>query len=225
MKTASRNLYALLRRTLLLGALMTTIAAPSAAADTTTSTNSTPKWALEFKGGIFEPDLPDYETFYGSDDNGLWAVAGAYRFYNWLELGLELSYAKDNGTGTLADENSLGGDVEYTLVPLQLFVNLRYDVAPDQLFVPYAGVGLAMAWYRQKISRQGDRDGTSDIGGAARAGLQLSLNRLMPSTVTYSRGDQLLKSYLFLEAQYFSTEKDSIDLGGNAYLLGLRLEF
>ena len=60
---------------------------------------------------------------------------------------------------------------------------------------------------------------------AARAGLQLSLNRLMPNTVTYSRGDQLLKSYLFLEAQYFSTEKDGTDLGGNAWLLGLRLEF
>lgn len=225
MKAASWNLYAQLRRTLLLAALLATSAAPAGAADSTASTGAPPRWALEFKGGIFEPDLPDYETFYGSDDNGLWAVAGAYRFYNWLELGLELSYARDNGTGILGDEDSLGGDVEYTLVPLQLFVNLRYDVTPDQLFVPYAGVGLAMAWYQQKISQQGDRDGTSDIGGAARAGLQLSLNRLMPNTVTYSRGDQLLKSYVFLEAQYFSTEKDGIDLGGNAYLLGLRLEF
>ena len=195
------------------------------AADSTEGAYTTPKWALEFKGGIFEPDLPDYSTFYGSDDNDLWAIAGAYRLYNWLELGLELGYSKDKGTGALADEGMQGGKVEYTLVPLQLFVNLRYDVAPDQLFVPYAGVGIAMAWYKQEISQQGDRDGNSDIGGAARAGLQLSLNRLMPNTVTYSRGEQLLKSYLFLEAQYFSTEKDGIDLGGNTWLLGLRLEF
>ncbi len=69
------------------------------------------------------------------------------------------------------------------------------------------------------------REGSSDIGGAARAGLQLSLNRLTPGTVTYSHGNQLLKSYVFLEAQYFSTKKDGTDLGGDAYLLGLRLEF
>jgi len=225
MNTARKGAFAPLGRTLLLAALLASIAAPvAAAAGATDGAYTAPKWALEFKGGIFEPDLPDYATFYGSDDNALWAIAGAYRLYNWLELGLELSYSKDSGTGTLADDGALGGDVDYTLVPLQLFVNLRYDVAPDQLFVPYAGVGLAMAWYRQEISQQGDREGNSDIGGAARAGLQLSLNRLM-NTVTYSRGDELLKSYLFLEAQYFSTEKDGTDLGGNAYLLGLRLEF
>jgi opacity protein-like surface antigen len=210
----------------LLSLIIAPAVAPVAAAAATDGTvSATPKWALEFKGGIYKPDLPDYSTFYGSDDNDLWAIAGAYRFYNWLELGLELGYSKDTGTGSLPDQGAQGGKVEYTLVPVQLFFNLRYDVAPDQLFVPYVGAGLAMAWYQQQISQQSDREGSSDIGGAARAGLQLSLNRLTPDTVTYSRGKQLLKSYVFLEAQYFSTEKDGTDLGGDAYLLGLRLEF
>jgi len=39
------------------------------------------------------------------------------------------------------------------------------------------------------------------------------------------RGDRRLKSYLFLEGQYFSTKVDGIDLGGEILLLGLRMEF
>jgi len=184
-----------------------------------------PRWAFEFKGGMYKPDLDLYETFYGDDENTIWAIAGAYRIRNWLEFGAELGYTNDDGVGALPVNGILGGEVDYTLMPLQLFLNLRYDASPGQLFIPYAGIGIATAWYKQKIDQQSDRQGRSDVGGAARVGVQLQITNSDRNGATYLRGNRRLKSYLFLEGQVFSTEVDDIDLGGKVYLLGLRLEF
>jgi len=184
-----------------------------------------PRWALEFKGGKYKPDLELYETFYGDDKNAFWAIAGAYRFKNWLELGVELGYTNDEGVGVLPNNGILGGQVDYTLMPLQIFLNVRYDAAPGQLFVPYAGIGVVTAWYKQKIDQQPDRTGRTDIGGSARAGVQLQISNADRRGATYLHGNRRLQTYLFLEGQIFSTEIDGIDLGGEIYLLGLRFEF
>jgi opacity protein-like surface antigen len=184
-----------------------------------------PRWALEFKGGKYEPDLENYKEFYGSDTNTFLAIGGAWRVNNWFELGGELGYSKDRGVGLLPNSGETGGNVKYTLMPLQLFANVRYDRSLNQLFVPYAGIGLVTAWYRQEIDQQSDRKGRTDVGGSARVGLQLLLNRLDKSSAQYLRGDRRLRSYLFLEGQYFSTKVDGIDLGGEVFLLGLRMEF
>jgi opacity protein-like surface antigen len=184
-----------------------------------------PHWGIELKGGSFRPDSDDYKKFYGSSSRTYFALGYGFRFNNWLELSSELGYSKDTGEGELPSAGATGGRVEYTLVPLQVFLNLRYDVTPDQLFVPFLGVGLATTWYKQDIDQQGNRDGRSDIGTAVRAGIQLSLNRLDPGGARYVSADKRLKSYIFIEGQYSSTEIDDIELGGNTYLLGLRFEF
>ena len=101
-----------------------------------------PRWAMELKGGLFTPDLEDYEQFYGDDDSTLWGVSLGYRITNWLEVGGELGYTSEKGVGSLPGGGGSGGSVRYTLLPLQLFVNLRYDRSFRQLLVPYAGVGL-----------------------------------------------------------------------------------
>ncbi len=67
---------------------------------------------------------------------------------------------------------------------------------------------------------QPKRTGTSDLGTIVRVGLQLSLLRLGAES-----GSQIQRSYLFLEAQRFTTEVDDIDLGGDVFLLGFRFEF
>jgi opacity protein-like surface antigen len=184
-----------------------------------------PHWAFELKGGSFEPDSDDYKKFYGSDSRSFFAIGGGFRFNNWLELSTELGYSNDTGEGELPNANTTGGRVEYTLVPLQVFLNLRYDETPNQLFVPFVGVGLATTWYKQEIDRQSNRSGRSDIGTAVRAGIQLSLNRLDPGGAKYVSGKKRLRSYMFIEGQHSSTKVDGIDLGGNTYLVGLRFEF
>jgi opacity protein-like surface antigen len=190
-----------------------------------TAAYAAPRWALEFKGGKYKPDLERYKEFYGSDTNTFLAIGGAWRVNNWFELGGELGYSKDRGVGLLQNSGETGGSVKYTLMPLQLFANFRYDRSLNQLFVPYAGIGVVTAWYRQEIDQQSDRKGRTDVGGSARVGLQLLLNRLDKGSAQYLRGDRRLRSYLFLEGQYFSTKVDGIDLGGEVFLLGLRMEF
>jgi hypothetical protein len=184
-----------------------------------------PRWALAFKGGKFKPDLDLYEEFYGRDTTNYWALSGAWRINNWVEIGGELGYSRDNGSGTLPSSGAAGGQVEYTLMPLQLFANLYYEQSENQLFVPYIGVGLVAAWYKQKIEQQSGRDGRTDLGGSARVGLQLLLNRLDPRSAQYLSGQRRLQSFLFVEGQYYTAEVDSIDLGGEILTIGLRMEF
>ena len=221
-----------LRSALLCGILvLAMVMTPARAADDTSQAQTqpglytAPRWALELKGGQYKPDLELYQTFYGDDKNSYWAIAGAYRFTNWLELGAELAYSNDEGMGALPVNGILGGKVDYTLMPLQIFLNVRYDASPDQLFVPYAGIGIVSAWYKQKIDQQPDREGRSDIGVSTRVGVQLQLTNLDPSVARNKSVSRSFKTYVFLEGQVFSTEVDGVDLGGEIYLLGLRFEY
>lgn len=182
-------------------------------------------WMFEIKGGLFEPDLPLYKEFYGDDRNGYFAGAFGYQFRRWLELGGEIGYSRDSGAGLQPGNNELGGGVKYTLVPAHLFVNLLGKTGDEQLFVPYAGAGLTMAYYKQDIETQPKRDGRTDLGYNARVGLQLLLNRLDRRTAYRVSPEGGFQSYLFVEAQWFTTEVDNIDLGGVTYLLGLRFEW
>ena len=184
-----------------------------------------PRWMLELKGGQYEPDLDDYDTFYGSDHTTFGALALAYRLNRWVEFGGELGYFEDEGVGQLPRNELLDGSTTYNLMPVQAFVNVRGEFWEDQLFVPYAGAGLAMAFYKQEIDDQSDRDGNTDLGYSVRAGVALSFNRLDPGAVRAAAGSPLKKTYAFLEAQQISAEQDDIDLGGIVYMLGLRFEF
>jgi hypothetical protein len=182
-------------------------------------------WLLEFKIGEFEPDLELYQDFYG-DKSDLY-ISGAFgrRFKPWLELAGELGYFHDTGVGVQATNGMQGGQVKYKLFPAHVYVNFRGEFSQPQILVPYGGVGLTSAWYSQKIEGQGDKSGRTDLGYNARLGVELNLNRLDARSAKRARDQSLTRSYLYLEAQYFTTEVDGIDLGGVAYMLGLRLEF
>ena len=188
------------------------------------ATEPTP-WMIEFKGGLFEPDLPLYKEFYGDERNGYFAGAFGYQFRRWLELGGELGFARDKGFGVQPGNSQPGGTVKYTLVPAHVSVNFLGKWSDEQLFVPYAGGGFTMAYYRQEVESQSDRDGKTDLGYNARIGLQLLLNRLDPRAAQRLSPSGGIQTYFFLEAQWFTTEVDDIDLGGTTYLLGLRFEW
>jgi hypothetical protein len=182
-------------------------------------------WAFEIKGGEFKPDLERYEEFYGSDTTTYLAATVAYRPSDWWEIGGELGYMHDSGVGILAGNQTLGGSVRYKLVPVSLYVSAFGKFVPDQWVVPYAGIGVTTAWYKQSIDAQPNRSGRTDLGYNAKAGLQLLLNGIDKNTAQRAAQGGLINTYLFIEGQYFSTKVDGIDLGGLTYLLGLRLEF
>jgi hypothetical protein len=182
-------------------------------------------WAFELKFGVFEPDLPLYETFYGDKNHQYFSAAFAYQFKDWLELGGELGYMRDSGQGVQLSNNQLGGNVKYALMPAHVFVNLLGRFSETQLLIPYVGAGLTTAYYKQEIESQPDRSGRTDLGYNARVGVQLFLNPLDKSTARRTNADAWFHTYLFLEAQWFTTEVDQQDLGGVAYLVGVRMEF
>jgi opacity protein-like surface antigen len=184
-----------------------------------------PRWGVAFKVGRFEPDLDRYKEFYGGDAVTYFSLEGAVRLTNWLELGLEGGYSKDEGTGFLPSAGIPGGSVDYTVMPAQLFLNFRYEQSGSQWLVPYAGAGLAVAWYKQDIDQQPTVEGRTDLGYGARAGVELLLNHLDRRGAEYLRNGRRLKTYLFVEGQVYSAKIDGIDVGGNLYLLGLRFDF
>ncbi len=210
------------RRRLVKLALMLLLAAgtPPIVAQESETAITSPRWMLELKAGRFEPDLDGYQRFYGNDEARYRSVEFAYRFRRWLEFGGGLAHMRDKGVGLLSISGALGGEVTYTLMPVHAFFNLRGDFNQDQLVVPYIGVGVTRSYYKQKIELQPKRTGTSDLGTIVRVGLQLSLLRLGAES-----GSQIQRSYLFVEAQRFTTEVDDIDLGGDVFLLGFRFEF
>jgi outer membrane protein W len=179
------------------------------------------RWMVELKAGHLTPTLQEYEQFYGDDDTGQYGVAFGYRFLPWLELDAETQYMHDNGAGRLPSTGGLGAPVEYTLWPVHVFAKFRLERSASQLFVPYIGIGVARAFYKQEIELQGERDGTTESGPSLRAGVEISMNRVDPP-----RDDTgaLKRTYLFIEAQQFEATVDDVDLGGDALLIGFRFE-
>ena len=198
--------------------------APDAwAQGSTESSMESPHWAYELRAGLFEPDLPLFEIFYGDDTETLYALAASYRVKDWLEVGGEYAYTRAKGVGILTSEQALGGSVRYQLNPFQLFANFVFQREPDQRVVPYAGIGLAVARYEQKVSQQSDNKGRTDAGYSARLGVRFMIgSRRRPVSMS---GSTYQRSFVFLEAQDMSFEQDSIELGGQAYSLGFRMEF
>ena len=68
-------------------------------------------------------------------------------------------------------------------------------------------------------------EGTTDLGLSVRVGVRFLLMTRGATTSSAATGNVKWSSFLFLEAQHISAEVDDIDLGGEAYSLGFRMEF
>jgi len=186
---------------------------------------SSPRWMYEIKGGYFYPELDDYEAFYGDDRDTAFAVSGAYRLRDWLEVGVEIGYTRDRGEGRTSDGEAVPDAVKQELWPLRVFADFIFD-QPDRRFVPYAGLGLGWVLYRQEVELQPGRDGRTDAGAFGRAGVRWRFASSGDrSAASRGRDAMFTRSYAFVEAQRFTAEIDDVDLGGTAYLLGVRFEF
>jgi opacity protein-like surface antigen len=185
-----------------------------------------PRWTYEIRGVYFEPDLDLFETFYGDDTDTYLGIAGTYRLRDRIELGAEYGLMKETGVGLLTESGTLGGSVELRLDPLHVFANAIFQRTSEQRVVPYAGAGLLVMRYEQKVDFQPDIEGRTDVGWSARAGVRFRV-KTHESTRTSSTasGSPYWRAFVFLEAQRMSAEVDDIDLGGDAVVVGFRMEF
>ena len=182
-----------------------------------------PRWTYELRGAYFEPGLEQFATFYGDDTERYFSVVGTYRLSDRLELGGEYGWMEETGVGLLTESGTLGGTVELTLDPIHVFANYIFQRTLEQRVVPYVGVGLFAMRYEQKVDFQNDIEGRTDLGGSARAGVRFRITTHQPSGT--SSGGPYWRALAFLEAQYMSADVDDIDLGGNAVVVGFRMEF
>jgi len=187
------------------------------------SAAESPRWTYELRGAYFEPDLEQFATFYGDDTDSLLGIAGTYRLREWLELGGEYGWMEETGAGLLTETGTLGGTVELRLNPAQVFANVIFQRAIDQRVVPYVGAGLMVMRYEQKVDFQDDIEGRTDAGWSARAGVRFLIKTHEPTR--RSAGDPYWRALAFVEAQHMSAEVDDVDLGGNAVVIGFRMEF
>ena len=196
-----------------------------AAAQVEPESTESPRWSYEIRGGYIDPDLDLFETFYGDDKESYYGLTGSYRFRSWLEIGGEYSQMRAKGVGILTTSQALGGSVEYRLSPAQIYSNFIYQRSSSQRVVPYVGLGLTVSKYEQDVELQGSIEGTTDLGFSVRVGARFLLMTRGTTTPSAATGNSSWSGFLFLEAQHISAEVDGIDLGGEAYTLGFRMEF
>jgi hypothetical protein len=133
---------------------------------------------------------------------------------------------KEKGVGVLTETGALGGSVEYRLDLFHLFANVAFERTREQRVVPYLGAGLLVMRYEQEVELQPDIDGRTDPGWSARAGVRFRLASHGPEQFrSSSGGSPYWRAYVFLEAQRMSAKADEIELGGDALILGFRMEF
>jgi hypothetical protein len=197
---------------LVLGVLVTT----QASAQGTDS----PRWTYEVRGIYFRPDLPQFSTFYGDSHTTYFGLAGSYRFLDQLELGGEYGLMKEHGVGVLSNSGALGGSVEYRLDSFHVFANWIFQNKPTQRVVPYLGGGLLVMRYEQAVEQQPTIEGRTDPGWSARGGVRFQVASQSGPTESAN-----WRSYMFVEAQHMSAKVDGWNLGGNAFVLGFRMEF
>ena len=176
-------------------------------------------------GGYTYPDLDDYARFYGDDRDASFSIAGGYRLRDWLEVSARVGFREDKGIGFAADGTVVPDAVALTVVPLHLYADFIAERA-GRRFVPYAGIGVGGAWYRQKVVLQPGVDGRTDLGGLVRAGLRwrFASNGSRESAARRG-GAPFTRSFVLFEVEHFEAEASGIELGGTAYHLGVRFEF
>jgi len=184
-----------------------------------------PRWTYELRGIYFRPDLPQFSTFYGNDHSTYFGVAGTYRLLDRLELGGEYGLMKEHGVGVQTNSGVLGGSVEYRLDSFHVFANWIFQNEPTQRVVPYVGAGLLVMRYEQSVELQPKIEGRTDPGWSARAGVRFQIASVGPVPRSSSTESSYWRSYMFLEAQHMSAKVDGQNLGGDAFVLGFRMEF
>jgi len=184
-----------------------------------------PRWSFELKTGIFDPSIKNWSTYYGKKDIPEYAVSMAYSFKPQIEVGAGVGLFMAEGSGFEVFHGTAAGRVTYDLFPLELFVTLRGVVAEDQLLVPYIGAGLSRMYYHEKVQGGQTVSGFAD-GYLARGGVEISLNEIDPYAANGMYDYYgVFRTAFFIEAEYTHAIVSSIDIGGIAYMGGLRFEF
>lgn len=189
------------------------------------SAEQRPNWALELKGGRFDSAEARWSEFYGNDRYAVFALGLAYRVHSQIEIGAEAAYLRDEGQGFAPGHGELAGNVDYRAYPVHFHVTAVGLFRAEQWLVPYVGAGWTRFHYRIETDEQATVSGSTH-GYQYRAGVRLLLDNLERSAAQrLEERFGIMNTHFFLEAQRIKADKAGTELGGTAYLGGLRFEY
>jgi hypothetical protein len=183
-----------------------------------------PHWSLEIRAGHFEPDLKEWETFYGDSKADVLGLSLGWKLLRQVEVGLTVDDIEDTGVGKLPLNGTLGGQVNFHMYPAQLYVLLRGVFFENQWVVPYVGGGISRVYYHEEIDNQGSVRGHTD-GDHTRYGLQFLLDSIDKGNAAGFEEEGVENTYLFVEKLSFSADLEGVELGGESTMFGLLFEF
>jgi hypothetical protein len=205
--------------------------AGSALADEAQAASSdVPGWTLHARGGAFYPAIDNWDKYYDTNYMGYFALSGDWWVNRYFGVGAELAYMRDEGKGELPVQGGTGGSVEYRLWPLSLFVSTRGAFRDDQVIIPYLNAGYTYLTYEQKVIGQ-DKSRGSTGGFIAHLGVQFLLDPLdTQSAQSLESTTGIQHTYFELDLMYLKADtkdafRDSVDLGGLGFSLGVCFEF
>jgi hypothetical protein len=184
-----------------------------------------PYWSVEMRGGVTEPALPNWSTYYQDKRPITGFVDLSFKPLRFFELGLETGYLRAQGKGLLPLNGTTGGEVTHELLPITALATLRLTFTDRQWVVPYVGGGWNRVTYRQSIKGQDTVMGAAQ-GFVYRGGIQILLDPFDNLAANYLRDDYGI-SNTFVVIEYRKNEAivNAIDLGGSTYTTGIMLEF
>jgi len=184
-----------------------------------------PGWEISFKIGQLQSALEQWDDYY--PDTPVMLSAGfAYKLTRSLALGLEVGRSHVEGKGSLPLNQTIGGDVTFTKIPVNLMLTYRLVFNEDQRWVPYLGAGVGKMYYRQEISNQPEVEGSID-SEHYKLGLQFLLDGLDQSSAAEAKSRYGLdNTYFFLEYMKITAEQNdaAFDLGGKIISIGVLIE-
>lgn len=191
----------------------------------TANAASRPYWSMEIRGGVTEPALPNWATYY-QDARPLTGFLNlSFKPLRFFELGVETGYLRALGKGLLPLNGTTGGEVTYELLPVAALATLRLTFTDRQWVVPYIGGGWNRVTYRQSIKGQDTVMGSAQ-GYVFRGGVQLLLDPFDNIAAHYLYDDYGIRN-TFVVVEYRKNEAmvNAIDVGGTSLTTGIVLEF
>ena len=211
---------------------VTAVGAPAHASDSEWPQSGTS--IADFVGGSFEARYSSLEfsdenltqVFGSKGHNALWLEMGP-TFFELVELTGALGYYAETGSRVDAEGNRSAEDDTMLAIPLTVDATFRLDVLPEQLIVPFVGIGYDY-WLWQESWTGGNKVQGSKTGTHTTMGAHLLLDLFQPrraSRLEASSG--ITDTFITIEyrSQVIGEEADGLTFSADAVSIGLKLDY
>ena len=188
----------------------------------------------DFVGGSFEARYSSLEfsdenltqVFGSKGHNALWLEMGP-TFFELVELTGALGYYAETGSRVDSEGNRSAEDDTMLAIPLTVDATFRLDVLPEQLIVPFVGIGYDY-WLWQESWTGGNKVQGSKTGTHTTMGAHLLLDLFQPrraSRLEASSG--ITDTFITIEyrSQVIGEEADGLTFSADAVSIGLKLDY